>query len=51
MERLMQRVASPQDWLEQMEQVLLANKRDGHDNYSAIAIWYGAMDFTTRIVG
>lgn len=51
MERLMQRVASPQDWLEQMEQVLLANKRDGHDNYSAIAIWYGAMDFATRIVG
>jgi PPM family protein phosphatase len=51
MERLMQRVASPQDWLEQMELELLANKREGHDNYSAIAIWYGAMDFVTRIGG
>ncbi len=50
MERLLMRAGSPEDWLAQMEQVLLANKREGHDNYSAIALWYGDMDFATRIV-
>jgi len=48
MEAALQRVATPDDWLASLEQVVLAAARPGHDNYSAVAVWYGAMDFTTR---
>jgi PPM family protein phosphatase len=31
---------SPDQWLESMQSVLLKNKREGNDNYSAIAVWF-----------
>jgi PPM family protein phosphatase len=40
---------SPEDWLALMQRKLLGNKREGNDNYSAIAVWIGAMDFATRV--
>lgn len=50
MEAQLQFSGSPEDWLARMEAVLLELKREGHDNYSAIAIWFGDMDFSTRIL-
>lgn len=47
MESALQRVASPEDWLSSLEQVVLSAARPGQDNYTAIAVWFGAMDFTT----
>jgi PPM family protein phosphatase len=49
MENQLLNSSSPQDWLSNMERVLNGNKREGNDNYSAIALWFGDMDFATRV--
>lgn len=41
MESLLAASSSAQMWLEALEQELLVHARDGHDNYSAIAVWIG----------
>lgn len=47
MEALLQRVASPTDWLAALEQIIVSAGRPGMDNYSAVAVWFGDMDFST----
>lgn len=47
MEAALQRVASPEQWLSSLEQIVLSAARPGQDNYTAVAVWFGAMDFTT----
>lgn len=49
MEACLMMATSAQDWLDRMEARLLSRKKSGHDNYSAIAIWFGTMEFATRI--
>ena len=48
MEAALQRASSPDDWLAEMERIVAENGRPGQDNYSALAVWFGPMDFTTR---
>ena len=31
-----------------MERIVAESGRPGQDNYSALAVWFGPMDFTTR---
>ena len=50
MEKSLQLSQSPQDWLDRMESTILSQKRAGHDNYSAIAVWIGQMEFATQLV-
>lgn len=47
-EAALQRSASPDDWLEQLERRVADANKPAQDNYSAIAVWCGPMDFTTR---
>jgi PPM family protein phosphatase len=47
-EATLQRAVSPEHWLELMQALVQAADRSAQDNYSAIAVWCGAMDFTTR---
>jgi serine/threonine protein phosphatase PrpC len=47
MEAALQRVATPQDWLDSLELIVQSTGRPGMDNYSAVAVWFGDMDFTT----
>ena len=47
-EASLQRAASPEDWLEQLSRRVADANKPAQDNYSAIAVWCGAMDFTTR---
>ena len=49
MEAALQRVGSPEEWLAAMEQLVIDSGRPGQDNYSAVAVWVGPMDFSTRI--
>jgi PPM family protein phosphatase len=42
MAALLRQSSSPDDWLTQMETTLLAARREGHDNYSAVALWCAA---------
>lgn len=46
----LQRAASPQQWLDQMGEQIARLGRAGQDNYSALALWYGPLDFTTLLV-
>jgi hypothetical protein len=48
MEAALQRVGSPEEWLAAMEQLVIDSGRPGQDNYSAVAVWVGPMDFSTR---
>ena len=48
MEATLQRVGTPEQWLEEMERSVASPPRPGQDNYSALALWFGPMDFTTR---
>lgn len=48
MEATLQRAASPEQWLAEMEQYVVEPRRPGQDNYSALALWFGPMDFSTR---
>jgi serine/threonine protein phosphatase PrpC len=46
-EAALQRSASPQDWLEKLELSVTDARKPSQDNYSAMAVWCGPMDFTT----
>jgi PPM family protein phosphatase len=48
-EAALQRALSPEAWLAELEQIIVAGLRRGSDNYSAIAVWFGTPDFSTRI--
>ena len=48
LERTLQVASSPADWLASMRGLIEAEAVAGQDNYSAIAIWCGDLDFTTR---
>jgi PPM family protein phosphatase len=39
MEGLLGQSSSPDDWLKRMEAALLEPRPEGHDNYSALAVW------------
>lgn len=41
MEKLLLKAATPQEWLEDMKQILLARVPENHDNYTAAAIFAG----------
>lgn len=41
---------SPQDWLDRLRRRVIAADRDSQDNYSALAVWVGEMDFATRLI-
>ena len=47
-EAMLQRAASPEHWLTLMQGLVRAANRPSQDNYSAIAVWCGALDFSTR---
>ena len=47
-EATLQRAVSAEHWLGLMQALVQAADRSAQDNYSAIAVWCGAMDFTTR---
>jgi serine/threonine protein phosphatase PrpC len=47
-EAALQRATSPDDWLERLERRVIGARKPAQDNYSAIAVWCGSMDFTTR---
>lgn len=49
MEGMLQRASSAQSWLDAMADRVAHTGGDRQDNYSAIAVWYGPMDFSTRI--
>jgi serine/threonine protein phosphatase PrpC len=50
MERELAASSSARRWLEALERELLAHAGEGHDNYSAIAVWVGNSGDATRIV-
>ena len=47
-EAALQRATSPDDWLARLERRVTDARKPAQDNYSAIAVWCGSMDFTTR---
>jgi PPM family protein phosphatase len=49
MEATLVLATSSQDWVERLEAVLNQKKKEGNDNYSAIVIWFGTMEFATLI--
>ena len=48
-EAALQRALTPDDWLAELERIIVTGLRRGSDNYSAIAVWFGTPDFSTRI--
>ncbi len=46
----LQHATSPQDWLDRLQRRVSDAARASQDNFSAIAVWIGEMDFATRIV-
>jgi serine/threonine protein phosphatase PrpC len=49
MEAALQRAASPQAWIEELADRVQRQAGAEQDNYSALAIWFGSVDFSTRI--
>lgn len=49
MESALQAADSPETWLAQMERLIEQAQRPGQDNYSAIAVFFGELDFSTRL--
>lgn len=49
-EASLQRSASPQEWVELLARRIADAAKPAQDNYSAIAVWCGPMDFSTRRV-
>lgn len=47
MEGMLQRAGSAQAWLDDMAELVARKGGARQDNYSAIAVWYGPMDFST----
>jgi serine/threonine protein phosphatase PrpC len=49
MEAALQRADSPQAWIDELAASVERQARPAQDNYSALAVWSGEMDFRTRI--
>jgi serine/threonine protein phosphatase PrpC len=46
-ETALQQSASPQDWLDKLDLGVTGARKPSQDNYSAIGLWYGPMNFAT----
>jgi serine/threonine protein phosphatase PrpC len=49
MERTLAESSMPDAWLVRMEEAILPRLRTGSDNYSAVAVWFGDDDPSTRL--
>jgi len=49
LEAALQRAGQPDQWLRELEQGFVGRLRQGSDNYSAIAVWCGDQDLSTRV--